>query len=126
MDDKSTRMVFATAALAAVAAVLAGPAGARSQRATAYSRSSCRISATGTASTRRSSPARQRGRRRRPERVRQGLDVAIKTAIASQSHETGQVEPQTIPYLSQGIGVDQSQFAGGASEAAACMRPHAT
>ena len=29
MDEKTTRMVFATAALAAVAAVLAGPAGAQ-------------------------------------------------------------------------------------------------
>ena len=30
MDDKSTRMIFATAALAAVAAVLAGPGSPRS------------------------------------------------------------------------------------------------
>ncbi len=38
-----------------------------------------------------------------------GLDVAIKTAIASHA---SQVEQQTIPYLSQGIGVDESLFAG--------------
>jgi hypothetical protein len=71
MDEKTTHMVFATAALAAVAAVLAGPA-----------------------------------------TTQQGLDMAIKTAIASRASEAKQLGMQTIPYLSQGVGVDASQFAG--------------
>jgi hypothetical protein len=64
MDGKSTRMIFATAALAAVAAVLAGPAGAYIQE----------------------------GNGAQPvASSQQGLDVAIKTAIASRANEANQV-----------------------------------
>lgn len=126
MDEKTTRMVFATAALAAVAAVLAGPAGAQIPEGTggqpvaaqsdgwqAQSRGDVVVpylsqgmgvdetQFSGTASRRLASPART-----------QGLDVAIKTAIASRASEAKQVGQQTVPYLSHGVGVDASQFAG--------------
>jgi hypothetical protein len=130
MDDKTTRMVFATAALAAVAAVLAGPAGAQipegngvqpvaaqSDGWEAQSRGDVvvpylsqgmgvdKAQFSGTASRKLAGQAT----------AQQGVDVAIRTAIAGRSQETTQVEQQTIPYLSQGVGVDKSLFAGQAS-----------
>ena len=130
MDDKSTRMIFATAALAALAAVLAGPAGAYIQEGDGVqpvasqsdgwqAQSSGDVVVPYLSQGQGVDKAQFSGAATRKlagqKASQQGLDVAIKTAIASRSHETGQVEPQTIPYLSQGIGVDQSQFAGGAS-----------
>ena len=42
-----------------------------------------------------------------------GLDPAIRTAIAAHASDSAvTVERQTIPYLSHGIGVDESQFSG--------------
>jgi hypothetical protein len=130
MDEKTTRMIFATAALAAVAAVLAGPAGAyiqqgdgvqpvASQSGGWQAQSSGdfvipylsqgqgvdKAQFSGAASRKLEGQAMSQ----------QGLDVAIKTAIASKAYEAGQVEHRTIPYLSQGIGVDASQFGGKAS-----------
>jgi len=130
MDGKSTHMILATAALAAFAAVLAGPAGAyiqegngvqpvASQSDGMQAQSSGDLVVpylsqgqgvdmsqfSGTASRKVESRAASQ----------QGLDVAIKTAIASQASQTSTVERQTIPYLSQGVGVDKSQFAGKAS-----------
>ena len=127
MDDKSTRMIFATAALAALAAVLAGPAGAYIQEGDGVqpvasqsdgwqAQSSGDVVVPYLSQGQGVDKAQFSGAATRKvagqSASQQGLDVAIKTAIASQSHETGQVEPQTIPYLSQGIGVDQSQFGG--------------
>jgi hypothetical protein len=131
MDEKTSRMVFATAALAAVAAVLAGPAGARipegdgvqpvasqSDGWQAQSRGDVVVpylsqgngvdtaQFSGTTASRKLSGGAQ---------AQQGLDMALRTAIAARSHEASQVGKQTIPYLSQGIGVDESQFAGNAS-----------
>ena len=127
MDDKSTRMIFATAALAAVAAVLAGPAGAYIQEGDgvqpvasqsdgwqaqssgdvvvpylSHGQGVDKAQFSGAASRKLAGQAASQ----------QGLDVAIKTAIASRSNKVSQVEQQTIPYLSQGIGVDKSQFGG--------------
>jgi hypothetical protein len=126
MDEKTTHMVFATAALAAVAAVLAGPAGAyipegngvqpvsgQSEARTTESAGAVvvpylsqgmgvdKATFSGTASRTLAGPAST-----------QGLDMAIKTAIASRASEAKQLGTQTIPYLSQGVGVDASQFAG--------------
>jgi hypothetical protein len=128
MDDKSTRMIFATAALAAVAAVLAGPAGAYIQEGNGAqpvaSQSDGRQSQSsgdvvvpylsqgqgvdkaqfsGASATRKVAGQ---------QASQQGLDVALKTAIAARAHEASQVGQQTIPYLSQGMGVDASQFGG--------------
>ena len=127
MDEKTTHMVIATAALAAVAAVLAGPAGAQIPEGTggqpvaaqsdgwqAQSRGAVvvpylsqgtgvdKAQFSGTASRTLAGPAT----------TQQGLDMAIKTAIASRASQGTQLDTQTIPYLSQGVGVDAAQFAG--------------
>lgn len=127
MNEKTSRMVFATAALAAVAAVLAGPAGAQIPEGTggqpvapqsdgwqAQSRGDYvvpylsqgmgvdKAQFSGAGSRKLAGPAASH----------HGVDVAITTAIASRAYEANQVERQTIPYLSQGIGVDESLFAG--------------
>ena len=129
MDEKTTRMVFATAALVAVA-VLAGPAGAQIPEGTgaqpvtgqsdgwqAQSRGDYVVpylsQGMGVDARQFSGAASRKLAGQAAPQV--GLDVAIKTAIASQSYGASQVEQQTIPYLSQGIGVDESQFAGKAS-----------
>lgn len=123
MDEKTTRMVFATAALVAVA-VLAGPAGAQIPEGTgaqpvtaqsdgwqAQSRGDYVVpylsQGMGVDETQFSGAASRKLAGQAAPQV--GLDVAIKTAIASHA---SQVEQQTIPYLSQGIGVDESLFAG--------------
>lgn len=127
MYERSTRMIFATAALAAFAAVLAGSAGAYVQEGNG---------AQPVASQSEGWQAQSRGdvvvpylsqgqgvdkaqfagavsRKLEGQATsQQGLDVAIKTAIASKAHQASKVERQTIPYLSQGIGVDMSQFEG--------------
>jgi hypothetical protein len=127
MDEKTTRMVFATAALAAVAAVLAGPAGAqipegngvqpvaaqsdewqaqsRGDVVVPYLSQGMGVDKTQFSGTTSRKPAGQAA-------SQQGLDVAIKTAIAARSQEARQIEQQTIPYLSQGVGVDKAQFSG--------------
>jgi len=127
MDEKTARMVFATAALAAVAAVLAGPAGAQIPEGTggqpvatqssgweAQSRGDVvvpylsqgmgvdKTQFSGTASRKLAGQAT----------AQQGVDVAIKTAMTARAGEANQVQQQTIPYLSQGVGVDESLFAG--------------
>jgi hypothetical protein len=100
MDEKTTRMVFATAALAAVAAVLAGPAGAQIPE------------GTGARPVVGQSDGLQAQSSGDVAASQQGLDMAIRTAITAKSREASQVGQQTIPYLSQGVGVDKSQFAG--------------
>jgi hypothetical protein len=78
MDEKTTRMLFATVALSALAVLFAGPAGAN---------------------------------------IIQGDGV---TARGTSSQQQAQLaRPGTIPYLSQGIGVDKSLFAGKPSRQAA-------
>jgi hypothetical protein len=73
MDEKATRMLFATLALSALAVLLAGPANAY---------------------------------------IGKG-DGVSPVSTQSQLHQQTQVPgPGAIPYLSQGIGVDASQFAG--------------
>ena len=129
MDENTTRMVFATAALVAVA-VLAGPAGAQIPEGTgaqpvtaqsdgwqAQSRGDYvvpylsqgvgvdKAQFSGTASRTLADQAS----------AQPGLDVAIKTAIDARSQKANQVEQQTIPYLSHGIGVDESLFQGASS-----------
>jgi len=130
MDEKTTRMVFATAALAAVAAVLAGPAGAYIQEGDGVqpvasqsdgwqAQSSGDVVVPYLSQGQGVDKAQFSGAAARKlegqAASQQGLDVAIKTAIASKADKAGQVEHQTIPYLSQGIGVDASQFGGTAS-----------
>jgi hypothetical protein len=139
MDEKTTHMVFATAAVAAVAAVLAGSAGAVIPEGNGVQPVGTRTDArqslssgavvvpylsqgigvdktqfSGTASRTLAGPAT----------AQQGLDMAIRTAIAARSERTDRVTGQTIPYLSQGIGVDASQFSGQASPQPAAV--HAT
>jgi hypothetical protein len=131
MNEQTTRMVFATAALAAVAAMLAGPAGAQIPEGTgtkpvaaesngsqAQSRGDVVVpylsQGSGVDETQFSGTASRQVADQAT--AQQGLDVAMKTAIASRSREAGRVEQQqTIPYLSQGVGVDESQFAGASS-----------
>jgi hypothetical protein len=97
MDEKTTRMVFATAALAAVAAVLAGPAGAQIPEGDGGQR---------VASQSEGWQAQSRGDVVvRQAASQQGLDVAIRTAIAARSlggvhaaltlnrHENGSAAP---------------------------------
>ncbi len=127
MDEKTTRMVFATAAVAAVAAVLAGPAGAGipegngvqpggAQTEARQSQSSGDVVVpylshgmgvdktqfSGTTARKLAGPATAQPR----------LDTAIRTAIASHEQSEARASGQTIPYLSQGVGVDASQFSG--------------
>jgi hypothetical protein len=130
MDEKTTRMIFATAALAAVAAVLAGPAGAYIQEGDGVqpvasqsdgwqAQSSGDVVVPYLSQGQGVDKAQFSGAASRKlegqAASQQGLDVAIKTAIASRSQSESQTSGQTIPYLSQGIGVDASQFAGKAS-----------
>ena len=107
MDEKTTHMVIATAALAAVAAVLAGPAGAyipegngvqpvsgQSEARTTESAGAVvvpylsqgmgvdKAMFSGTASRTLAGPAA----------TRQGLDMAIRTAIASRASQATQLE----------------------------------
>jgi hypothetical protein len=70
MDEKTTRMLFATVALSALAVLFAGPAGAN---------------------------------------ISQGDGVS---AVASSETQAQVAGPGTIPYLSQGVGVDTSLFDG--------------
>jgi hypothetical protein len=123
-------MIFATAALAAVAAVLAGPAGAYIQQGdgvqpVASQSGGWQAQSSGDfvipylsqgQGVDKAQFAGAGSRKLEGQATsQQGLDVAIKTAIASKAYEAGQVEHRTIPYLSQGIGVDASQFGGKAS-----------
>jgi hypothetical protein len=130
MEDRATRMVFATAALAAVAAVLAGPAGA-------YIPEGDGVNAVAAQSQVRQAQAAdnlvipylshgvgvdesqfagQPSRRLAGgQAAAQGVDVAISTAIEARSEKTSVAAP-TIPYLSQGMGVDRSQFGGRVSQ----------
>jgi hypothetical protein len=81
MDEKSTRMLFATVALSALAALFAGPAGAY---------------------------------------ISEGDGV---NAVGGGSQQQAQVTAAaTIPYLSQGIGVDKSLFAAQSSQQVAQAR----
>jgi len=128
MDDKSTRMIFATAALAAVAAVLAGPAGAYIQEGNgaqpvASQSDGWQAQSSGDVvvpylsqgqgvDKAQFSGASASRKVAGQQASQQGLDVALKTAIAAKASEASQVGQQTIPYLSQGMGVDASQFGG--------------
>jgi hypothetical protein len=77
VDDRSTRMLLATAALTAVAALFAGPANAY---------------------------------------FVEGDGVHGSSTQSQVRQPTQSVAPGTIPYLSHGIGVDESQFSGLARE----------
>ncbi len=109
MDEKTTRMVFATAALVAVA-VLAGPAGAQIPEGTgaqpvtaqsdgwqAQSRGDYVVpylsQGMGVDATQFSGAASRKLAGQAAPQV--GLDVAIKTAIASRASQARQVEQQT-------------------------------
>jgi hypothetical protein len=77
MDEKTAHMVFATAALAAVAAVLAGPAGAYIPEGNGVQPVSGQSASRTLAG---------------PAATQQGLDMAIKTAIASRASQATQLE----------------------------------
>ena len=130
MDEKTTRMVFATAALAAVAAVLAGPAGAYIPEGDGVGQVSAqsqgrqatdKVSAVAARNAERINEAFARAKSG-AELLAEGqgagtlqanatpLDPAIQTAIEARSNDV-----PAIPYLSQGQGVDESLFAGGQS-----------
>ncbi len=81
MDDRATRMLFATVALSALAVLLTGPAHAY---------------------------------------LAEGDGV---NAVSSQQRQQAQLsKPGPIPYLSQGVGVDKSRFAGQASRTVASQQ----
>ena len=94
MNDTATiRMLLTTAVLAAVAALVAGPAQAFVMD----------VEGGGGSGAAATVPARG------------GLDPAIRTAIAARTiQESSLATPQrgTIPYLSHGIGVDETLFSG--------------
>ena len=77
MDEKTAHMVFATAALAAVAAVLAGPAGAYIPEGNGVQPVSGQSASRTLAG---------------PAATQQGLDMAIKTAIASRASQATQLD----------------------------------
>ena len=77
MDEKTSHMVFATVALAAVAAVLAGPAGAYIPEGNGVQPVSGQSASRTLAG---------------PAATQQGLDMAIKTAIASRASQATQLE----------------------------------
>lgn len=133
MHERTTRMFLATAALASVAALLAGPANAyfvegvdgHAVSAQSQVRQPAGSVEPGTI------PYLSHGigvdeslfagqqpavddRVAATAAANVGLDPAIKTAIEARSDDAS-VAPASIPYLSQGIGVDESQFAGQAS-----------
>ena len=127
MDDRFTPMIFATAALAAVAAVLAGPAGAQIPQGTGaqpvatqseglQAQSSGGVVVPYLSQGQGVDEAQLSGAASRnvtgQSTSQQGLDPAIKAAIDAQSRRASETGAQTIPYLSQGVGVDESQFAG--------------
>lgn len=141
MDERATRMFLATAALAAVAALLAGPANA-------YLPEGDGVNAVSGQSQERQ-PAQSvepgtipylshgigvgesqfAGQPNVDEQVAvaaarntQGLDPAIRTAIDARSDDSSAVTP-TVPYLSQGVGVDASLFNGQATRG--LSGPHA-
>ena len=114
MDEKTTHMVFATAALAAVAAVLAGPAGARVAEGNGVQPVVVPYLSHGVGVDK-AQFSGEASRTPSAAQARQGVDVAIRTAIAGRAESESQTAGQTIPYLSQGVGVDESQFAGGTS-----------
>jgi len=97
MDDRFTRMISATAALAAVVGVLAGPAGAyNAQRPVAAQSEALQAQSAAAVVV----PYLSHG---------VGVD---KTQFSGQTS----LPPATqIPYLSQGVGVDKSQFTGQAT-----------
>ncbi len=98
MDDRFTRMISVTAALAAVVGVLAGPAGAyNAQRPVAAQSEALQAQSAAAVVV----PYLSLG---------VGVD---KTQFSGQASLS--LAAQTIPYLSQGIGVDESQFAGQAT-----------
>jgi hypothetical protein len=98
MDDRFTRMISATAALAAVVGVLAGPAGAyNAQRPVAAQSEALQAQSAAAVVV----PYLSHG---------VGVD---KTQFSGQAWLS--LAAQTIPYLSQGVGVDKSQFTGQAT-----------
>ncbi|HEY7179116.1 MAG TPA: hypothetical protein VH305_08075 [Gaiella sp.] len=107
MNDKVTRMIFATAALAAFAAVLASNAGAQvpegngTQAVTSQS-DGWQAQSSGDYYV---VPYLSQG---------QGVDETQFSGQASRTvaAQAAAQQAQTIPYLSQGIGVDASQFGG--------------
>jgi hypothetical protein len=108
-DIHFTRMVLTTAVLAAVAALIAGPSQAMFTNDGGPVVTSEPVGLTGDSAQTRAD--------RTAVAVDNTLDPAIKTAIAA--HEDEQLAtqaapgaPGTIPYLSHGIGVDESLFAG--------------
>jgi hypothetical protein len=125
VNDKVTRMFFATAALAAFAAVLAGNAGAQvpegnGTQAVAPQSDGWRAQSSGDyyvvpylsqgQGVDETQFTGQTSRKLAAGETQQGVDVAISTAI--EARKQSEAAAQTIPYLSQGIGVDASQFGG--------------
>jgi hypothetical protein len=115
VNDKVTRMFFATAALAAFAAVLAGNAGAQvpegnGTQAVAPQSDGWRAQSSGDYYVVPYLSQGQGVNETQAGETQQGVDVAISTAI--EARKQSEAAAQTIPYLSQGIGVDASQFGG--------------
>lgn len=133
MDDRATRMVLATAALSAVVALLAAPAnayfpegdGVNGLSAQSQVRQPTQSVEPGTIpylshgigvdeSLFAGQPSETLAAPASSASV--ALDPAIETAIESRSGDSAAVAAPTIPYLSHGVGVDESQFAGRASQ----------
>jgi hypothetical protein len=120
-DTTKTRMLLTTAVFAAVAALFAGGAnamfvddGGSASGAPLFSSGHQLDTAIGTAMATRAAetaPLFSSGHQ---------LDTAIGTAMATRAAETTPKpgDPGTIPYLSHGIGVDESLFSGQASPTA--------
>lgn len=133
VEDRATRMILATAALSAVVALFAGPAnayfpegdGVNGLSAQSQVRQPTQSVEPGTipylshgigvdeslfagqSSETLAAPASS---------ASVALDPAIETAIESRSGDSAAVAAPTIPYLSHGVGVDESQFSGQASQ----------
>jgi hypothetical protein len=119
MDEKATRMLFATVALSALAVLLAGPAHAyiaRGDGVNAVSaqsqRQQAQVAGPGTI------PYLSQGI---------GVDKSLFSGRSSRQVAGTQQAPQpgTIPYLSQGQGVDKSLFSGRSTAQAALTGVHA-
>jgi hypothetical protein len=112
MNEKATRMLFATVALSAFAAVLVSSANARLPEGAVVP---AEIYAASTSPTVLNTQETQQ--------ASLALDPAIASAIAAAKAKARLAAiPMVIPYLSQGVGVDKSLFAGLQSRTVAAQK----
>jgi hypothetical protein len=105
-DNFNTRMILTTAVFAAVAALLVGPASAYVMDVEGGGGSGTSVTAQPDAFERAVARAM----------ATQPATPGVLQSAVTQALVDNTVEPGTIPYLSHGIGVDQSQFSGTVDE----------